>query len=63
MKEKKTANPTQYKNQFQREKYDRLAVQIKKGEREQLRQIAESKGYSLNGYIRHLLKQDTGLDL
>jgi len=38
--------------------YDRLAIRVKKGEAEKIKAYAESKGFSLNGYINHLIQQD-----
>lgn len=31
--------------------YDRLYIRVKKGEKEQIREIAEASGYSLNSFI------------
>ncbi|MDE5620582.1 MAG: hypothetical protein K2I80_08740 [Ruminococcus sp.] len=36
----------------------RLALQVKKGQRDVIRQHAESKGLSLNGYINKLISDD-----
>lgn len=38
--------------------YDQISVKIPKGEREQVKAYAESKGMSLNGYIVDLIKKD-----
>lgn len=59
-------NEPKKRNQYAYDKkaYDHLHLQVKKGMREQLRQVAASKGHdSLNGYIKALLEQDTGLEL
>lgn len=61
MESKKT--PTQYKNEFQRDKYDRIALQVQKGKRDEIRKIAESKGLSLNAYIKKCIQDDSGLEL
>ena len=45
------AKESQYKNGFAREKYDRIAVNVPKGEREQIKAAADAAGESLNGYI------------
>ena len=39
------------KNKYNAKAYDRIALQVKKGQRDIIRTYAESKGMSLNGYI------------
>lgn len=57
-------NPTDYKNQFQRENYDRIALQVKKGQRDVIKAHAASKGMKANEYIKKLISDDMGgLDL
>lgn len=43
---------------YQEKAYDRLELQLKKGNKERYREYAESKGMSLNAYITHLIEQD-----
>lgn len=38
--------------------YDQIKVLVKKGKRDVIRQYAESKGLSLNGYINKLIRDD-----
>ena len=38
--------------------YDQIKVLVKKGEREEIKNYAESQGLSLNGYINKLIKDD-----
>lgn len=38
--------------------YDQVKVLVKKGQRDVIRQHAESKGLSLNGYINKLISDD-----
>lgn len=38
--------------------YDQIKVLVKKGEREEIKNYAESQGMSLNGYINKLIKDD-----
>lgn len=38
--------------------YDQIKVLVKKGKRDVIRQHAESKGLSLNGYINKLISDD-----
>ena len=42
---------TQYKNDYAREKYDRIALQVPKGQRDEIRKQAENVGESLNAFI------------
>ena len=45
-------------NKYNAKAYDRIALQVKKGQRDIIRAYAESKGMSLNGYINHLIESD-----
>ena len=48
-----------YDNQDAKENYDRIIVQVKKGEKEFIKAYAKEKGYtSLNAYINELIKKD-----
>ncbi len=49
---------TRAKNKYNAKSYDRIALQVKKGKKEEYRKQAEAKGYSLNGYINMLLEKD-----
>lgn len=49
---------TKASNKYNAKAYDRIALQVKKGQREEIRQFAESKGLSLNGYINKLISED-----
>lgn len=51
---------TTAKNKYNAKAYDRIALQVKKGQRDVIRAYAESKGMSLNGYINHLIESDMG---
>ena len=45
-------NPTKYKNDFQKEKYDRIIVNVPKGQKEIIDEVAKQKGYkSLNAFV------------
>lgn len=46
------------KNKYNSKAYDRIALSVKKGQRDIIRQYAESKGLSLNGYINKLISDD-----
>lgn len=53
-----TSKYTAYKNKFQAEKYDRIALQVIKGKKDTIKAHAESKGKSLNAYINDLIDTD-----
>lgn len=50
-------------NKYNAKAYDRLAIQVFKGQREQIKAYAESHGESLNRYINRLIAQDMGAAL
>lgn len=53
------ANDTKYKNDFQKEKYDRLIINVSKGNKEKIENHRKSKGYkSLNAYVTDLIDKD-----
>ena len=52
---------TRASNKYQSKAYDRIALLVKKGDRELIKAHAESQGKSLNGYINDLIKADMGL--
>lgn len=43
------------KNKYNDKAYDRLNIQVKKGEREKIKAFAEKNGESLNGFINRLV--------
>lgn len=43
--------------------YDQVKIIMKKGQREQVKTYAESRGMSLNGYINKLIADDMGAEL
>lgn len=51
-------NPTKYKNEFQKQKYDRLVINVVKGQKVTIQEFAKSQGKSLNAYIVELIKED-----
>ena len=54
---------TQWSNEYNAKAYDRLAVQVKKGRREEIRSHAQARGESLNVFINRAIdetmKRDT----
>lgn len=48
-----------YIQQFQKENYDRLVIQVPKGEKALIDEYRKGKGYkSLNAYVNDLIKRD-----
>ena len=45
-----------YKNQFTREKYDRISLCIPKGQKELIKEKAAANGESINEYIQKAIK-------
>ena len=54
----KTKTNAQIKNDYAKKAYDDIRLQVKKGQKDIIRQRAESKGMSLNGYINALIEAD-----
>lgn len=52
-------NATKYKNEFTKEKYDRLNIQVPKGQKAIIEAHWKAQGYkSLNAYVNTLIKKD-----
>lgn len=47
-------------NKYNAKNYERLAVLVYKGQREQIQAYAKEQGESLNGYINRLIAEDMG---
>ena len=54
---------TAYKQKFNEQAYDRLAITIPKGQKQAVEAHAQSKGESVNGLVNALLRADMGLTL
>lgn len=54
---------TASKQKYNEKTYDRIALNVKKGQREIIRKHAEAKGMSLNGYINKLIEDDMKQEL
>lgn len=51
-------NATKYKNDFQKEKYDRIIVNVPKGQKQIINAEIKKLGYkSLNGFIIDLINE------
>ena len=53
---------TTAKNKYNAKAYDRIALQVKKGERDKLREHALQHGESLNGFINRAISQTVERD-
>lgn len=52
-------NATKYKNDFTKQNYDRLNIQVPKGRKAVIEQHWKAKGYkSLNAYVNDLISKD-----
>ena len=49
-------------NKYNAKAYDRIALQVKKGEREKLREHAKEHGESLNGFINRAINETVERD-
>lgn len=52
-----------YQREYRKEKLERLSIDVKKGNREILKEYAKSKGLSISEYIKNLVKADSGIEL
>lgn len=54
-----TFNKSKYDQQFTKDNYDRIPLNVKKGERAKIAEYAKSKGFnSTNEYIKDLIRRD-----
>ena len=52
-------NQSKYANEFAKEKYDRLNIQVPKGQKAVIEEHWRNKGYkSLNAYVNDLIARD-----
>lgn len=59
----KEFNESKYKNDFAKEKYDRIIVNVAKGQRIVIDNFRKTKGYtSLNAYINDLIRKDMNIE-
>ena len=61
MSEEKKFDSTKYKNDFQRQKYDRLIINVPKGKGDIIKKYAKGEGKSLNAYVVNLIQTDMSL--
>ena len=55
--EKEKFDKVAYNNSFNAEKYDRISLMVKKGERDRIREHAERHGEKLNGFINRAIDE------
>lgn len=54
-----TFNKSKYDQQFTKDNYDRIPLNVKKGERAKIAEYAKSKGFnSTTEYIKDLIRRD-----
>lgn len=58
----KTKTNAQIKNDYAKKTYDDIRLQVKKGQKEQIRSHAEKQGESLNGFINRAIKETVQRD-
>lgn len=67
MAESRGTAQTRAKNKYAKKTYDDLRIQVKKGKKQLISEIAEQQGTSINGYTKQALqakiKADTGQDI
>lgn len=51
---------TQASAKYNAKTYEDLKLRVKKGQKEQIKNFAEERGMSLNGYINKLIADDMG---
>ena len=52
-------NASKYKNDFAKEKYDRIALNVPKGMKSKIDEYRKQKGFkSLNDYINEVIRRD-----
>ena len=56
-------NPTEYKNSFNAQKYDRVNIMLPRGRKAQVEEYAKALGLSVNGLVNELLRGKLGLSV
>lgn len=47
-----------YNNQFNAQAYDRINLTVPKGKKQEIKEYAEARGESVNGYINRIIEED-----
>lgn len=56
-------NMNEYQKEYQKEKYDRIELKIKKGSKEELKEYVKLKDMKVNEYIKELITNDSGIEV
>lgn len=56
-------NMNDYQKEYQKEKYDRIELKIKKGSKEELKEYVKSKDMKVNEYIKELITNESGIEV
>jgi uncharacterized protein (DUF1778 family) len=59
---KNSQKKIQYNNAWTNERFDRINIAVKKGQKETIKQRADGKGKSINSYIVDLIEADLSLN-
>ena len=51
------AGKTEYKNQWQKENVDRINLTVPKGQKAEIQAHAETRGESLNGFVKRAIAE------
>ena len=54
----KKFDKTAYDNAFIAKAYDRINLTVPKGKKQKIREYAEKRGESVNGYINRIIEED-----
>lgn len=54
---------TAYKNEFAKERYDRMLITVPKGRKDDLKALAKKEGMSVNTLVLSAIRKTYGLDL
>ena len=54
----KKFDKTAYDNAFIAKAYDRINLTVPKGKKQEIREYAEKRGESVNGYINRIIEED-----
>ena len=57
MSEVQGSSSTRAKNKYNAKAYDRIALQVKKGQKDKIKTHAESQGKSLNGFVNEAIDE------
>ena len=47
-------------NRYKRKAYDRITIEVKKGQKANIQAYANSKGYNVNSFIKKLIADEMG---